>query len=101
MKERERRWGRVRAKMEREGLDVITAPDNPGHSSDFQADARYLSQVGGGGDCDIACIFPSEGEVTAAAKDGTQRWLTTRTGFPTSGTLHASMATSWSSGCMS
>jgi Xaa-Pro aminopeptidase len=64
--------------MEREKLDVIIAPNNTGHSLDFQADARYLSHVGGGGDSDIACIFPREGDVTVAAKDGSQRWLTTQ-----------------------
>jgi Xaa-Pro aminopeptidase len=78
LEEREARWKRVRAMMERERLDVIVAPNNSGHSLDFQADARYLSHCGGGGDTDIACIFPLEGEVTVAAKDAAERWLTTQ-----------------------
>lgn len=76
--ERERRWARVREMMAREGLDVIVAPNNTGHSTDFQADARYLSHCGGGGDTDIACAFPLEGEVTVAAKDAAERWLATQ-----------------------
>ncbi len=78
LQERAARWARVRAMMERDGLDVIVAPNNTGHSLDFQADARYLSHCGGGGDSDIACIFPREGEVTVAAKDAAQRWATTQ-----------------------
>lgn len=76
--EREARWNRVRAMMAREGFAVIVAPNNSGHSLDFQADARYLSHCGGGGDTDIACIFPLDGEVTVAAKDADERWLTTQ-----------------------
>ncbi|MEA2640730.1 MAG: Xaa-Pro dipeptidase [Chloroflexota bacterium] len=76
--ERDARWARVRAMMAQESLDVVVAPNNTGHSTDFQADARYLSHVGGGGDSDIACIFPLTGDVTVAAKDGTHRWLTTQ-----------------------
>ena len=52
--ERDARWKRVRAKMQEENLDVIVAPNNTGHSTDFQANSRYLSHVGGGGDADIA-----------------------------------------------
>ena len=78
LEERAARWQRVRSMMEREGFDVIVAPNNSGHSLDFQADARYLSHCGGGGDTDIACVFPREGEVTVAAKDAAERWLTTQ-----------------------
>jgi len=78
IEEREARWKRVREMMSREAFDVIVAPNNSGHSLDFQADARYLSHCGGGGDTDIACIFPLQGEVTVAAKDADDRWLTTQ-----------------------
>jgi Xaa-Pro aminopeptidase len=78
IEEREARWKRVRTVMAREGFDAIVAPNNSGHSLDFQADARYLSHCGGGGDTDIACIFPLNGEVTVAAKDAAERWLTTQ-----------------------
>lgn len=76
LQERDERWARVRQVMAREGIDVVVAPNNTGHSLDFQADARYLSHVGGGGDSDIACVFPLQGEVTAIAKDAAERWLT-------------------------
>lgn len=79
LQERDARWARVREMMAREGFDVIVAPNNSGHSLDFQADSRYLSHVGGGGDTDIACVFPLEGEVTVAAHgNAEERWLTTQ-----------------------
>ena len=63
--ERDRRWKAVRALMAARGIDVIVAPQNTGHSMDFQADSRYLTHCGGGGDADIAAVFPLEGDVTA------------------------------------
>ena len=50
--ERNRRWAAVRKLMAIRGIDVIVAPQNTGHSMDFQADARYLTHCGGGGDAD-------------------------------------------------
>ena len=52
--ERDRRWQAVRALMREQKLDVIVVPNNTGHSTDFQANARYLSHVGGGSDADHA-----------------------------------------------
>jgi Xaa-Pro aminopeptidase len=72
--ERDRRWAEVRARMRRDGLSVIIAPQNPGHSTDWQADARYLSHVGGGADAAIAVVFPLEGDVTAVATSAAERW---------------------------
>lgn len=72
--ERDRRWAAVRAKMQDSGIDVIVVPNNTGHSTDFQANARYLTHVGGGGDSDIAAVFPLEGEVTAIATSAAPRW---------------------------
>jgi len=72
--ERDRRWAAVRAAMREAGMDVIVVPNNTGHSTDFQANARYLSHVGGGGDADIAVVFPLEGEVTAVATSAAPRW---------------------------
>ena len=74
--ERDARWKRVRAKMQEENLDVIVARNNTGHSTDFQANSRYLSHVGGGGDADIAVVFPLEGDVTAIATSAAPRWPT-------------------------
>ncbi len=72
--ERDRRWAAVRKLMRERGIDVIVVPNNTGHSTDFQANARYLSHVGGGGDADIAVVFPLEGEVTAVATSAAPRW---------------------------
>ncbi len=76
LEERTRRWAAVRARMADANLDVIVSPNNTGHSTDFQSSSRYLSHVGGGGDADIAVIFPLEGEVTAIATSAAPRWPT-------------------------
>src|SRR5512135_645884 len=62
--ERDRRWAAVRALMRRDGIAAIVAPQNPGNSTDWQADARYLSHCGGGADASIGVVFPLEGDVT-------------------------------------
>jgi Xaa-Pro dipeptidase len=72
--ERDRRWKAVRTSMAARKIDVIVVPNNTAHSTDFQANARYLSHVGGGGDADIAVVFPLEGEVTAIATSAEPRW---------------------------
>jgi Xaa-Pro dipeptidase len=72
--ERDRRWAEVRKLMAEQGVDVIVTPYNTGHSMDYQADSRYLTHVGGGGDADIAAVFPLEGEVTAIATSANPRW---------------------------
>lgn len=76
LKERDRRWEALRERMREAGLDVIVCPNNTGHSTDFQANSRYLSHVGGGGDADIAVVFPLNGDVTAIATSATPRWPT-------------------------
>src|ERR1700722_2329670 len=72
--ERDRRWAAVRRLMARDGLAAIFAPNNPGNSTDWQADARYLSHCGGGADASIACVFPLDGDVTVIATSGPERW---------------------------
>lgn len=74
--ERDRRWRAVRELMRRQKIDVIVTPQNSGHSTDFQANTRYLTHCGGGGDADIAGVFPLEGEVTAIATSAAERWPT-------------------------
>jgi len=74
--ERDRRWRAVRELMAQQGIDVIVTPNNTGNSTDFQADTRYLTHCGGGGDSDIAAVFPLEGEVTAIATSAKLRWPT-------------------------
>jgi Xaa-Pro aminopeptidase len=76
LNERDRRWKAVRALMRGQNIDAIVCPNNTGHSTDFQANSRYLSHVGGGGDADIAVVFPLEGEVTAIATSAAPRWPT-------------------------
>jgi Xaa-Pro dipeptidase len=74
--ERDRRWRAVRDLMDQHRLDVIVTPNNTGHSTDFQSNARYLTHCGGGGDADIAAVFPLEAEVTAIATTAQARWPT-------------------------
>jgi Xaa-Pro aminopeptidase len=74
--ERDRRWRAVRALMAEQGLDVIVTPQNTGHSMDFQANTRWLTHCGGGGDADLAGVFPLEGEVTVVATSAQPRWPT-------------------------
>jgi Xaa-Pro aminopeptidase len=76
--ERDRRWKAIRAKMAERGIDVIVCPNNTGNSTDFQANSRYLSHVGGGGDADIAVVFPLNGDVTAFTTSAAPRWPTTQ-----------------------
>src|SRR5947207_14230249 len=74
--ERDRRWKAVRELMREHRLDVIVTPQNSGHSTDYQANSRYLTHVGGGGDADVATVFPLDGEVTAIATSAAPRWPT-------------------------
>src|SRR4030095_795130 len=74
--ERERRCRAVREAMRQQRLDVIVTPQNSGHSTDYQANSRYLTHVGGGGDADVAAVFPLEGAVTAIATSAAPRWPT-------------------------
>jgi Xaa-Pro aminopeptidase len=73
--ERGRRWRAVRALMRGQNLDVIVTPQNSGHSADYQANTRYLTHCGGG-EPDLAAVFPLEGEVTAIATSAAPRWPT-------------------------
>jgi Xaa-Pro dipeptidase len=76
VKERDRRWENVRRLMEREDLAVLVVPAHSGHSTDFQANSRYLSHCGGGPDADITVVFPREGDVTVGATSAAPRWPT-------------------------
>ena len=73
--ERDRRWKAVRESMREANLDVIVTPQNSGHSADYQANTRYLTHCGGG-EPDIAAVFPLQGEVTAIATSAAPRWPT-------------------------
>jgi Xaa-Pro dipeptidase len=69
MTERERRWGRVRALMARDGVDAVVALANSGNLDRNNADGRYLTQLGDAGDLITVC-FPREGPVTAITNWG-------------------------------
>jgi Xaa-Pro aminopeptidase len=73
--ERDRRWRAVRESMAAHNLDVIVTPQNSGHSADYQANTRYLTHCGGG-EPDLAAVFPLAGEVTAIATSAAPRWPT-------------------------
>lgn len=72
--ERDRRWNAIRELMARDGLDALVCPPNLGNSTDWQADARYVSHCGGGGDASIGVVFPLEGDVTVVATSALERW---------------------------
>ncbi|HEV8021789.1 MAG TPA: M24 family metallopeptidase [Candidatus Lustribacter sp.] len=72
--ERDRRWAAVRRLMQRDNLAAIVAPPNNGNSTDWQADARYLSHCGGGADASIAVVFPLDDAVTVVATSAVERW---------------------------
>lgn len=64
LSERDRRWARVRALMERDGLDAILTLQNSSNWDQGNANSRYLSSLGG--NCAwISVVFPREGDVTA------------------------------------
>ena len=73
--ERDRRWRAVRELMKQQNLDVIVTPQNSGHSADYQANTRYLTHCGGG-EPDVAAVFPLQGDVTAIATSAAPRWPT-------------------------
>lgn len=73
--ERDRRWAAARALMRKENLDVIVTPQNSGHSADYQANTRYLTHCGGG-EPDLAAVFPIEDQVTVIATSAGPRWPT-------------------------
>lgn len=69
MEERERRWGRVRELMRRDGIDCIVGLNSTGTHNRNQADVRYLTQIGN--NCDeVAVCFPVDGKVTAITNRG-------------------------------
>jgi Xaa-Pro dipeptidase len=74
--ERDRRWDRVRRFMDIEAIDAIFVAPNTGLFDQFQANARYLTGLGGN-NCQVGAIFPRTGEVTAISSPDVDRsiWL--------------------------
>jgi Xaa-Pro aminopeptidase len=69
--ERERRHDRARAMMAARGFDALLVPCNTGHNDAFQADVRYLTQIGGFAN-EAAAFFPKTGAVTCWVRNDSQ-----------------------------
>jgi Xaa-Pro dipeptidase len=64
IEERDRRWGRVRDMMRRDGIDLIVCLPCTNSHDRGNADARYLTQLGENSD-ETTVAFPIEGRVDA------------------------------------
>jgi Xaa-Pro aminopeptidase len=69
--ERDRRYARVRAMMAGRGFEALLVPCNTGHNEAFQADVRYLSQIGGFAN-EAIVFFPAEGAPTCWVRADSQ-----------------------------
>ena len=79
VKERNRRWSKVRRLMKRDGVDLIVCMPCTNAHDRGQADPRYLTQLGENSD-EVSVAFPVEGKVTAwLSRPGvwpSSNWLT-------------------------
>ena len=66
--EKERRYSLVKHEMIKRGLECLIIPQNTGEWDACQADARYLSTIGGGGTA-LGIVFPVEGEPIAIVRE--------------------------------
>ncbi len=62
--ERDRRWGRVRKLMARDGLDAVVCLPDTGRFNRGNADAMYLTQLGENQEL-VTAVFPMDGDVVA------------------------------------
>jgi Xaa-Pro dipeptidase len=67
--ERDRRWALIRRRMAAADLDCLIGFPNQGRFEQLQANTRYLTGMGGFA-CEIAVVFPRDGEVTAFVQSG-------------------------------
>jgi len=67
MKERDRRWARLREEMTQAGFDALIGLPNQGHWDQFGADTRYITQIGGT-QTEVGCVLPLDGDVTAIVR---------------------------------
>jgi Xaa-Pro aminopeptidase len=72
LSERDRRYRIVREAMSTLGFDALIIPCNTGHNEAYQADVRYLTQVGGFA-TEAALFFPIEGDPACFLRGDTQR----------------------------
>ena len=68
IQERDRRYRAVRASMAAHGIEGLLIPQNTGEWDACQADARYLTSIGGGGTA-LAVIFPLSGLPIAIVRE--------------------------------
>jgi NAD(P)-dependent dehydrogenase (short-subunit alcohol dehydrogenase family) len=75
LSERNRRWQLVRQRMVSEGIFALVTPPNTGMGGKLQANARYLTSIGGNYTA-IATVFPQKAEVTAIVtkEPGAEFW---------------------------
>jgi Xaa-Pro aminopeptidase len=77
LSERDRRYAKVQGMMTERGFDALLIPCNTGHNEAFQADVRYLTQIGGFAN-EAAVFFPADGKPTCwvrADSQPAQWWL--------------------------
>lgn len=67
LKERDRRWGRLREEMKKASIDTLIALPNQGHWDQFGCDTRYITQIGGT-QTEVGCVLPLEADVTAVVR---------------------------------
>ena len=67
LKERNRRWERLREEMQKSGLDALISLPNEGHWDQFGADTRYITQIGGT-QTEVGAVLPREDEATAVVR---------------------------------
>jgi Xaa-Pro aminopeptidase len=60
--------------MAQDGIDCLVVPNDAGQGTTSQAAGRYLTQIGGGSDSDVAVIFPGDDEPTVITGDPAQ-WI--------------------------
>lgn len=74
LKERDRRWKKIRDDMRTEGLDCLIIWGSNAMQDNQMANVRYVTGIGGGGEQSFV-IFPLEGEPTCFV------WGTTKLGW--------------------
>jgi Xaa-Pro aminopeptidase len=67
LQERDRRWSLLRAEMKKVGLHALISLPNEGHWDQFNADTRYITQIGGT-QTEVCCVLPIEDDVTAVVR---------------------------------
>jgi Xaa-Pro aminopeptidase len=67
LNERDRRWSEVRKAMRQQSITCLLGFPNVGEWDHFQANVRYLTQVGGFG-LESGVVFPLDGEVISIVR---------------------------------